>query len=162
MVMRDFRTEVMQHMRLRNSVSQGAPKPPKKGASTTKQASIHSRKRATLEVERSRTVVWDQWIGVLEQGDQNDPVVDPKIREEVDTRHLPKATSGRPVGEDTEPEKNSNIADDNLGALMSSKYYGPWVEVVSICWIAALSSSIEEEICRPTKQLFWAARLGQI
>jgi hypothetical protein len=162
MVMWDFRTNMVQDVCLRNSVGQSATKPPKERSSTTKQATIHSRKRPALEVEGSRPIVRKQWIGVLEEGDQNDPVVDPKIREEIYTGHFAEAAGDRPVDEGTEPEKNSNVAEDDLVALMRAKNYSPWIEVVGVFWIVALPSSIEEEVCGPTQQLFSAGWLEQV
>ena len=98
---------------------------------------------------------------MLEDGDQDDPVVNPKIRDEIDTGHFPEAVSVGPVDEGTEPKKNSNVADDDLVTLMRSEDYSRWVEVVSRSWIVRLSSRIEEEICGPTKQLFSATWLEQ-
>jgi len=44
-------------------------------------APIVRRQRASREGKLVRTVVWEEGIRVLEEGDQDDPVVDPTVKE---------------------------------------------------------------------------------
>jgi hypothetical protein len=69
-------------------------------------------------------------VSVLEEGDQNEPMVDPKVRDTVDAGHLRETTTHRPVDKGSDPEEDTNVADDDLVVLMRSEYGRRRLEVV--------------------------------
>lgn len=86
--MRDLTTDMMQHMRLRNPVRSSRSDPPSNFTQPSKQLSIHRRERTTGERECTLTVVREEGVCVLEEGDEDEPVVDPEVGDEVDAEHL--------------------------------------------------------------------------
>jgi hypothetical protein len=62
-------------------------------------------------------VVGQDGVGVLEVGDENEPVVDVKVRDTVDKEHLSEAPLDRPVGKTSDDGSNSNVGEDDLPGL---------------------------------------------
>ena len=107
----------------------------------------------TLEVECGTAIVREVGVSVLEEGDQNEPVVDPEIRDTVDAGHLQETTGYRPIDKSSDPEENTNGADDNLVVLVRSENDRRRLEMVGHLRVVALTSSIADEIQRPPKEL---------
>ena len=80
MVVRDLAMNVMRYMGLRDSMGESSCQPSHHRTQIPQKAPIVRRQRASREGELVRTVVWEEGIGVLEEGDQDDPVVDPTRR----------------------------------------------------------------------------------
>ena len=75
--MRDLAVHVMRYVRLRDPVGECRRQPSHHGTQVSQKVPIICRQRASWEGELPRTVVWEEGIGVLKEGDQDDPVVDP-------------------------------------------------------------------------------------
>lgn len=76
--MRDLARHMVQHMRLRNTIRRMGTEPGHHRAEITKQFTVERRESTTGERVLWCTVVRKERVGVLEEGDQNKPVVDPK------------------------------------------------------------------------------------
>jgi hypothetical protein len=55
---------------------------------------------------------------VLEICDENEPVVDPKVRDEVDQHHLGERPLVRPVSEDREVERDTEVGCNDLCSVL--------------------------------------------
>ena len=77
MVMRDLAVYVMRNVRLGDPMGERCRQPSHNGAQVAQKVPVVRRQRASWEGELAGTVVREEGIGVLEEGDQNDPVVDP-------------------------------------------------------------------------------------
>lgn len=81
MVVRDLAVDVMSDVSLRNSVSSECADPSHDRAEITEKLTIHSGQSTTREGELGSTVVREQRIGVLKEGDQYKPVINPETKE---------------------------------------------------------------------------------
>ncbi len=75
--MGDLAINVVQHVRLRDTVSCTGSNPTHKAAEVSKQSAVQGGKRATGEGECASTVVREEGVSMLEEGDKNQPVVNP-------------------------------------------------------------------------------------
>jgi hypothetical protein len=73
-------------------------------------------------------------VGVLEVGDEDEPVVDVEVRDTVDDEHLGEAPLDGPVGKTGKDGTDSNVGDDDLGSLGVSEDVGPGVVVCLSAW----------------------------
>ena len=76
-VMRDLAGDMVQDMGLRNTVSSASTDPAHEASEVTKQTTVQSRQSTTRESELGSTVMGEERVGVLQEGDQDQPVVHP-------------------------------------------------------------------------------------
>ncbi len=57
-------------------------------------------------------------VGVLEEGDEHEPVVHPQIWHEVGQKHVSESTRIHPVREADNPEQNANNGYNDLREFM--------------------------------------------
>ena len=75
--MRDLAADVVKNVRLRDSVGSVGPKPAHNRTKISEEVAIQRAQRAAGEVVCFRAVVREQGIGMLQEGDQDKPVIDP-------------------------------------------------------------------------------------
>jgi len=143
----------MEDVSLRDSVREEATEPSEEWTGATEKRAVEGGERPTLEVECRAAVVREVGVRVLEEGDQNEPVVDPEVRDTVDAGHLKEATSDRPVNKSADPEQDTNITQDDLVVLVGTENDSGRLEVVGRLRVVALTSGIDEEIQRPPDEL---------
>jgi hypothetical protein len=73
-------------------------------------------------------------VGVLEIGDEDEPVVDVEVWDTVDDEHLGEAPLDGPVDKTSKDGTDSNVGDDDLGSLGVSEDVGPGVVVCMSAW----------------------------
>lgn len=91
-------------------------------------------------------------IGVLQESDHDEPVVNPEVRDKVVAEHVVPALQLHPVVHGSEPEGNADIRDDDLeklGGLEEGARKG--VEVVVALRVPLLTTRVERNIKRPTE-----------
>lgn len=76
--MRDLAGNVVQDMSLRDTMSCVSPNPSHDLATVTQKTAIERSQSATRECELWRTVVREKGIGMLQERDQYQPVVNPE------------------------------------------------------------------------------------
>jgi hypothetical protein len=81
MVMGDLAMDVVRHVGLGDTVGESSRQPSHHRTQISQKVPIVGRQCASGEGELARTVVWEEGIRVLEEGDQDDPVVDPIVGE---------------------------------------------------------------------------------
>ena len=69
--------DVMRHMGLGDPVGKSGGQPCHHGTQVTQQAPIVCRQCAPRKGKLGCAIVWQEGVGVLEEGDQDDPVIDP-------------------------------------------------------------------------------------
>lgn len=75
--MRDLAMYVMRYVRLGDTMSERRRQPSHDRAQISQQVSVVCCQRASWEGELARAVMREKRIGVLKEGDQDDPMVDP-------------------------------------------------------------------------------------
>ena len=75
--MRDLAGDVVQDVSLRNSVGSMRANPGHNGTQITKEVTVQGCKGATGKGELGGTIMGEKRVGVLQEGDQDKPVVDP-------------------------------------------------------------------------------------
>ena len=80
MVVRDLAAEMVGNVSLGDTVSGGSTEPCHEASTVTEELTVQSGKGTTGEVELGSTVVGEQGVSVLQEGDENEPVVDPDVR----------------------------------------------------------------------------------
>jgi hypothetical protein len=109
-----------------------ASDPPRKLAKSSEQRSVECRQGATRECESTLTIMWEERVGVLEESDKYQPVIHPKVGDEVSAEHFSKAASHRPGDDSGKPKENANIRDEHLRVLMRRKEWLCGVEIYTI------------------------------
>lgn len=84
-------------------------------------------------------VVGEQRVGVLEVGDEDQPVVDPKVRKEVDDQDLGDGSLVGPVAESSEGDPDSNVGNDDVPLVSSLEDDRGRGEVVGTSRVVRLS-----------------------
>ena len=77
-VMRDLARNMVQNVSLGDTMSCMSPNPTHDTAKVTQKATVKRGQSTTGEVELRRTVVRENGIGMLQERDQYQPVVDPE------------------------------------------------------------------------------------
>ena len=75
--MRDFAGDMVSYMRFRDSMCHSCANPTHKRSEVAKQITIEGCQSTTRECEFLRTIVRQQRIGMLQEGDEHKPVVHP-------------------------------------------------------------------------------------
>jgi hypothetical protein len=83
--MRNFTRDMVSNVSLRDSMSHSCSNPAHERAEVSKQPAVKRRERATRESELLRPVVGQKWVGVLQEGDQHEPVIHPIQSSSVQT-----------------------------------------------------------------------------
>lgn len=66
---------------------------------------------------------------MLEESDQDEPVVHPQVRCEIKSEHLSKPARIRPVRKTSQPKEESDTRDQHLEELMGLEQWGTRDEV---------------------------------
>lgn len=79
-------------------------------------------------------VMGQDGVGVLEVGDEDEPVVDVEVWDTVNDEHLGEAPLDGPVSKTGKDGTDSNVGNDDLGGLGVSEDVGPGVVVCTSAW----------------------------
>lgn len=79
-VMGNLAANVVEDVGLGDTVSSSGTEPSSNWTKITEEATVECRESTTGESEFRSTVMGEERVGVLEEGDQNEPVVDPVFR----------------------------------------------------------------------------------
>lgn len=109
---------MMKNMSLRNTVGRRLAEPSTNGAKVAEQMTIEGRERSTYKSEFRGAVVREERVRMLQERDQNQPVVHPQIRHEVNTKHVAETARVRPVRKTSDPKEETDIGDEYLEELV--------------------------------------------
>jgi len=85
---------------------------------------------------------------VLEEGDADEPVVDPKVRDEVVGGDLSEGSVVGPGSESNEEESDSDVGRDDLSSVSLVEHGSVGVEVVGKLGVRLLSRSVPDQVHR--------------
>ena len=98
-------------MGLRDTVCSMSTDPPHDGAKVAQKVTVEGGKGTTSESEFGSTVVGEQRVGVLQEGNQNQPVVNPKIRDDIYAESLQETIVVDGSKDTTQPEEDAQVGD---------------------------------------------------
>lgn len=84
----------MEDMGFRDPMCQSTTDPAKERAGTTQETTVESSKSSALEVERRATIMGHQWAGVLQERNQDKPMVGQEIGNACMHRYQTACTHG--------------------------------------------------------------------
>lgn len=154
-VVGDLAADVVGDVGLGDTVSGGGADPAgdlADDAGSAHEFTIEGGESTTGEGEGRGLVVRKGGVGVLEEGDEDEPVVDPEVRKEIDTEDVQEAPSLDRVSDSSQPDEDANIGDDDVGELMRGEQRGLGREVVREAGVGPLASSVPDEVERPADQ----------
>lgn len=140
-VVGDFGADVVGNMGLADAVENV-------GTDGTSKVAINGAEGATLEVPLALAVVREHGIGVLEESDENEVVVDNEVRDQIIASHLGETSLEGPVGEHRCSDGNTNIGSDNLPEVSLVENGGGGLEVIGMSPVF-LTGSIADEVHWP-------------
>jgi len=130
MVMRDLAVDMVGDVGLRDTVRARGSDPGHDRSKVTKEVTIVSRQGTTGESELARTIMREEGVGVLQESDQHEPVVDPEIRNEVGAEDLEESKPVDRVAQSSSPEEDANVRNDDLAPLVGREHCSARFEVV--------------------------------
>ena len=106
---------------------------------------------STLEVPDVLAVVGQLRVGVLEEGDEDQPKVDKEVGDNVVLCHGEERGLERGVDEGSQGDKNSEVREDNVGEVAGFKEGRPGVKVGGPLAIV-LARGVDSQVGGPTEQ----------
>ena len=110
--------------------------PPPEAAEVAEEVAVERGEGAALEGELGRAVVREERVRVLEEGDEDEPVVDPEVGREVEAEDVREAEERDGVPDGDGPEEDADVGEDDLEVLV-------WLEDrrggVEVWWVLEIS-----------------------
>lgn len=110
LTVRDLGAQVVEDVSLGNSVEEVR-------SDEAEGVPVDGAKGTTLEVPLSVTVVGEGGVGVLEEGDHDQVVVDDQVRDEVEGDNLSDSSVVGPGSEGGESESDSGVGDEDVPSV---------------------------------------------
>lgn len=147
MVMGDLAADVMEDVGLGDSVGSMGTNPSHDASAVTEQVSVKGGKSTTSESELGGTVMREEGVGVLQEGDQHKPVVNPtscrvsrcilpamlsyspEVGKDVDNEDGGETPVADASNETSSPKEDTDVGDHDLVAVMGREHRGGGVEV---------------------------------
>ncbi len=147
MIVGELARDVVEDMSLRDTICSMGTDPTHDLATVTEEVTVESSKGTTREGELGSTVVRQNGVSVLKEGDQDKPVVNPtgeslekltkkgntehspKVRNAIDGENLPDATVVSPGCEASKPERDTGIRPQDLQELVGFEHHRVGAEI---------------------------------
>jgi hypothetical protein len=120
--MRNLAGDVVENVGLRNTVGGMCSNPTHDAAKIAEEVTVQGCKGSTREGEFRSAVVREEGISVLEESDQDEPVVDPEVGDEVEPEDVGETVMIDGSPNNTEPDGNANDRDDNLAVMVGCEH----------------------------------------
>jgi hypothetical protein len=127
--MRDLAGDMVQNVCLGDTVCSMSTEPSHQLAAVTEKVAVHGSESTTRESKLGWAVVRKQGVGMLEEGDEDEPVVDPKVGNEIGNQDVGETIIVNTSGNAKRPESNTNSGDNDLAVLMWGEHSSVRVEV---------------------------------
>ena len=149
--MRNLAVNVMEHVSLRNTVRCGSTNPAHEATEVAKKVAVQRSQCTTREGEFTGAIMGQERVGVLEERNQDEPVVNPnqrqqfsvlsrptttwegdipKIRRQVNAENIDKPERSDRGSYSEHPEYDTEIGEEDLAEMMrSEQVLGARVEV---------------------------------
>jgi len=105
---RDLARNMVQDVSLRNTVGGMCADPGHKGTQITEEVTVQGGKGAAGKGELGGTIMREKRVGVLQEGDQDKPVVDPKVRHQVNLPDSGEALDVDAGGDNGKPDGDTH------------------------------------------------------
>lgn len=112
---------------------------------------VDGAKGSTLEVPDSLTVVRHLGVGVLQEGDQDQPKVDKEVRDTIVLGNGQERGLDRGIDDTSQGQDDTKVREDDIDKVARLKDRRPGVEMRSPATIV-LTRGIRDKICWPAKQ----------
>jgi len=145
-VMRDLAGNVMSDVGLANSVKDVL-------SDRSKELSVKRAKSTLGKGPLFGRVVGQKRVGVLSKRNSDQPMVDLQVRQDVENKDLLESTLRHPVSNDGEDDSETEVGDQDLGSVFRLEDDGRGGEVVGEPRVPLLSTSVPDQISRPSEQL---------
>ena len=129
MIMRDFTGNMVQNMSFRDSVGCVGPNPTHYASKISKKITVQGSEGTPGEGEFLCTIVREKRIGVLQKGNQHEPVIYPKIRHQISSEYRKETPLIDAKGDTGKPKKYSESRDHDLAIVMGGKHGRRGIEV---------------------------------
>jgi hypothetical protein len=146
---RDLAGDVMQDVGLTDSMSRSSADPTRNGAKVAQKSAIQGSEGTTGEGKLGRAVVWKERVRVLEERDEDEPVVNPKVGNKVGAEDLEEAEVVNCGNDTREPKYDADVGDDDLPILVRGEEGRLWHKVVGASGIP-LSTGVGGNVHLPT------------
>lgn len=123
------------------------------GANGSEEVSVNGGKSSSGESPLVGRVVGKDGVGVLKVGDEDEPVVDPKVGKNVKTNNLEDGSLVCPVAKTSHDGSDTNVRPDDVEVVPGLEDDGSWVEVVGSRRVVRLTGGVHDEVCGPAKDL---------
>jgi len=150
MVVRDLAGDVVGDVGFRDTVGRVGTDPSHDLAAVTKKLTIERGKGTTRESELGSAVVGKERIGVLEESDEDEPVVHPEVRDKVETEDSRESVSVDGISNSSQPKQDANVRKDDLTIVMRLEHDGAGAEVVATLGVSLLTGRVGGEVHNPT------------
>lgn len=100
---------VVGDVRLRDPMGAGGSDPGHDRSEVAKKVTIIGRQGTTGEIELGRTIMREEGVGVLQECDQYEPVVNPEIRNEVGAEDLKETKLVNREVQSDKPEDDADV-----------------------------------------------------
>jgi hypothetical protein len=144
---------MMQHMCLRNPMCRMPTQPSHDAPQVAQQIPIKCTQCPPRKRERVRLVMRDERVRVLEEGNEDEPVIDPDVRGEVDFKRGEEPKVRDRETDEEEPEEDAKIRPEDLGALVGFEDDGGGQEVRCPARVTGLTAGVVEEVDGETSDL---------
>jgi hypothetical protein len=145
-VVRNLAGDVVKDVSLRDTVGSVCTEPSHDWAKVTKKVAIQGGEGTTGEGKLGSTVMREERVGVLEEGDENEPMVDPKIGDKVGLEDGEESESVDSETNSGEPKEDTDVGDDNLPVVVRGEHHSGGVEVVSAFGVPLLTGGVPYEV----------------
>jgi hypothetical protein len=122
-------------------------------ANGSEEVSVNGGKSSTGKGPLVSRVVGQDGVGVLEVGNENEPVVNPKVRNGVKHEHLGNRALVGPVAKTSHDRGDTDVGQDNVKVVTSLEDDGSGVEVVGTDRVVRLSTGVHNKVSGPSEDL---------
>jgi hypothetical protein len=122
-------------------------------ANGSEEVSVNGGKSSTGKGPLVSRVVGQDGVGVLEVGNENEPVVNPKVRNGVKHEHLGNRALVGPVAKTSHDRGDTDVGQDNVKVVTSLEDDGSGVEVVGTGRVVRLSTGVHNKVSGPSEDL---------
>lgn len=144
--MRDLRADVMGDMGFTDTVESDVTE-------RTEEGSVDRAECSSGKSPCVRSVVREKRVGVLQESNRDEPVVDPEVGNEVHDGYFSETSVVGPDTEKTESDGESEVRSEDLVPVIRAENDGTRLEVVGVFRVMFLSRSVPAEVHLPADEL---------
>jgi len=137
---------------LRDAIGGVGTEPGHDAAAVAEEVAVEGGESTAREGEFGGAVVREKGVGVLKECDEDEPLIDPEIRDEIKAEDSCKSVLIDTVADGGEPEDDAKVGDEDLHVVVGREHNRARREVICALWVSPLSRSVEHNVRRPSSQ----------